>query len=80
METVCCALWREIDVSVRTQGSRSYPKHVLFLDPFDESLWYLVIILGHGNYIQTVASPVKSLRELPYRSLKLGVTLPVAKF
>jgi hypothetical protein len=50
MEAIRCALWRDVDMSSRTQRSGSYPEHVLFVDPFDDGFGYLIIVLGHGCY------------------------------
>lgn len=51
MEAIRRALGGDIDVTTRTQRSRSYPKHVLFPNPFDERFGYFIVVLSHGDYL-----------------------------
>lgn len=55
MEAIRCALGGDIDMTTRTQRSGSYPKHVLFPNPFDERFGYFIVVLSHGDYLANLA-------------------------
>lgn len=49
MEGILPTFRREVDVPMHIHGSRSNPKHALFLNPFNEGFWDLVVENHHGG-------------------------------
>jgi hypothetical protein len=70
MEAIRCALGGDIDVPPRTQRSGSYPKHMLFPNPFDERFGYFIVVLSHGDYL---ASLVPVDLKISINELLVGV-------